>query len=972
MRIWLVILLLPFLSWSCQSDPVAPDFIPFVNEDGTDSDSLLQLMTLEEKLGQLLFWEVDTLADSTFISLQYSLQKGQFGGLLFNHIPYDSFLVVQDSLRPMADIDLWLGTKEQLLLNNQFSDASYVPSKASVKQIQNDSMRMVLEQIFAEQLSTVGFNWAPLLLETSSTGQQAEKRKLQQLNRQKILSPLCHLPGMILRIDSDSVQMDAGTLEVLSDLHQSGLPGIFLDTVFFSQLEIPPTFVQSFFREQLNYNGLIFGDFGRQEGLADLIAAGVDVFWVKGKSPEIALEALAELMDAGLLTIEEVDVKVKRVLKAKGWQAKELALANTTPTPNEASMVGGVVLASAADAEEDTSQHLPISLADYFQHPFWEYWREEVYLDALCVASNHKDLIPFTYTYKRNFNIIHTGDKTLKTFDKRFGHYGGYTLRQLRPTKGDTLPALTSFGKNRTYIVTTDQDSFDPRRDSAFVASLQDLSKSNKLALIYFGDPSRLASFDTSLTIIQVPDLNPTTQRLTAELLFGAVPSFGKLPFAINEHFPAGTGIELPVVRLQYNSPSSVGVSPEKLVGIDAIANTAIKDNIIPGCQVLVAKAGKVIYHKSFGYHTFSKRRRVNNNHLYDIASVTKVAGTTLAAMRLYDQGKFKLNSTLNELGLVDAGSTLKKVQVRKLLTHESGLQPFMPVIPYLLHRDEGNAACDSFFCKQPSSAYDIHVADSFYFQSRYIDSIWAAVAALPLKRSGRYRYSDANFMLVQKLVETLSKKPLDEYLDMEFYHALGLQRITYQPLEAFDRNQIIPTERDERWRQRLVHGFVHDETAALFGGVAGHAGLFSTANDLAVLGQLLLNEGSYGGRQYLNPETVKLFTRAQYGTHRGLGFDTADRRSRSAFSRVIPSETFGHTGFTGTCFWVDPENDLVYVFLSNRLHPSAKNRRFLRKRIRERIQRVIYDALETEENSWPELALLQRSSTNVNASADD
>ncbi len=963
MRNWLVTLLLPIVCWSCQPDQVAPDFIPFVNESSAESDSLLQLMTIEEKLGQLLFWEIDTLTDSTFILVQDHLTQGQFGGLLFNHIPYDSFLLIQDSLRPLASIDPWIGTKEQLLLNNQFSDAAYVPTKASVEQMQDDSLNSILEQIFAEQLATVGFNWAPLWLQGTQTGQAAEKRRLDQLNNHRILSPLCHLPGHSLVVDADSVKMDASILSSLAELHQEGLPAIFLDTVFFSQLRIPPTFVQSFFRKQLNYNGLIFGDFGRQEGMADLIAAGVDVFWVKDGAPGLALAELKQSIEVGLLSLEEVDRKVKRVLQAKQWQHQLVAKreAEEEVQPNEASMMSGLALASTADEIEDTSQHLPIALADYFQHPFWEYWREEVYLDAVCVVNNYKDLIPFTYTYKRNFNLIHTGEERLKTFDKAFGRYGGYTLRQLRPVAGDTLPAIQSFGSNRTYVVTTNEASFDPVRDSAFVASLHALGASNKLALIYFGDPTLLSSFDTSMTIIQVPDLNPTTERLTAELLFGAVPSYGKLPVAVNDYYPAGTGIELPVVRLQYNSPSSVGVSPEKLVGIDAIANTAIKDKVIPGCQVLVAKAGKVIYHKSFGHHTFSKRRRVGNNHLYDIASISKVAGTTLAAMRLYDQGKFKLNSTLHELGLVGANSSLKKVQVRKLLTHESGLQPFMPVIPYLLHRDEGNAACDSFFCKQYSEAYDIHVADSFYFQSKYIDSVWAAVEELPLRRSGRFRYSDANFMLVQKLVEKLSDRPLDEYLEMEFYHALGLQKIRYQPLKEFDRDQIIPTEEDERWRQGLVHGFVHDETAALFGGVAGHAGLFSTANDLAVLGQLLLNEGSYGGREYLNSETVKLFTKAQYGTHRGLGFDTADPRSRSAFSRVIPKKTYGHTGFTGTCFWVDPENELVYVFLSNRLHPSAKNRRFLRKRIRERIQRVIYEALETEENAWPELALLQR-----------
>ena len=322
MRNWLVTLLLPIVCWSCQPDQVAPDFIPFVNESSAESDSLLQLMTIEEKLGQLLF------------------------------------LLIQDSLRPLASIDPWIGTKEQLLLNNQFSDAAYVPTKASVEQMQDDSLNSILEQIFAEQLATVGFNWAPLWLQGTQTGQAAEKRRLDQLNNHRILSPLCHLPGHSLVVDADSVKMDASILSSLAELHQEGLPAIFLDTVFFSQLRIPPTFVQSFFRKQLNYNGLIFGDFGRQEGMADLIAAGVDVFWVKDGAPGLALAELKQSIEVGLLSLEEVDRKVKRVLQAKQWQHQLVAKreAEEEVQPNEASMMSGLALASTADEIEDTSE----------------------------------------------------------------------------------------------------------------------------------------------------------------------------------------------------------------------------------------------------------------------------------------------------------------------------------------------------------------------------------------------------------------------------------------------------------------------------------------------------------------------------------------------------------------------------------------------------------------------------------------
>jgi len=961
MRLWLPTLLLFLLILSCRQEEVQPDFIPFVNVDASPLDSVLREMDLQQKLGQLVFWEIDTLSTHTRDSVRQRIALGNYSGVLFNHIAYDSFLIIQDSLQATIDAGLWLGSKEQRLLNNQFSDAIQLPSSASIAQMAGDSVEQQLEHIFVNQLSTLGFNWAPLSLAHTSSDKATKLRKLKQLQDARVLSPLCDLPGHALFMEGDSVQMEAKALATFSELHRAGLPAIYLDTLFFPQLGIPPAFVEPLFRQKLRYNGLIFGQYGPRSGLMDLITAGTDVFWLSGRDPQEVILALTQAVKEGILSEVEINEKVKRVWKAKQWQKEEekenpLAL---NPLANEATMVKAVVFEPEGKVEVDSADREAAPEIPYFQHPFWEQWREAVYLDAISVLHNPKKLIPFSYVYKRNFNVIHAGSNKFKTFNQTFGQYAGYTVRSIAQNGQDTLAALASLGRNRTYVVTLSEGHYEPQRDTAFLRSLKVLGLKNKLALIYYGKPEGLAAFDTSFTLIQVPDLNPTTEKLTAELLFGAVTVNGRLPQTVSPFLPAGAGIDLPKVRVQYNNPISVGIAPEKLVGIDAIANTAIEQGIIPGCQVLVAKSGKVIYKKSFGHHTFAKKRRVRNDHLYDIASLTKIVGTTLATMQLYDQGKFKLNNTLSDLEIVDKSSSLSKVQVRKILTHESGLQPFMPVIPFLLHRDEGNAACDSFFCKTPSEEYTIQVADSFYFKGSYIDSIWTAVDELPLKRAGRYRYSDVNFMLMQRLVEKLSGQKLDEYLKTTLYQPLGLQHITYQPLQQFKREQIVPTEWDKRWRQGLVHGFVHDETAALFGGVGGHAGLFSNSDNLAIVAQLLLNQGSYGGRQFIKAETVKQFTKAQYGTHRGLGFDTADPRSRSAFSRVVPTETFGHTGFTGTCLWADPENDIVYVFLSNRLHPSAKNRRFLRRKIRERIQEVVYDALGSEDNFWPNLALL-------------
>jgi CubicO group peptidase (beta-lactamase class C family) len=291
-------------------------------------------------------------------------------------------------------------------------------------------------------------------------------------------------------------------------------------------------------------------------------------------------------------------------------------------------------------------------------------------------------------------------------------------------------------------------------------------------------------------------------------------------------------------------------------------------------------------------------------------------------------------------------------------MTHRSGIQPHMPVIPYLKYRGAGNTACDSFFCKEASETYNIQVAENFYFQQGLQDRIWKDMNEVSMRRFDRYRYSDANMILVQRILERLQKDSLDNLAQRYFYEPLGLSHITYNPLEKFPEEHIVPTENDRRWRRQQLRGYVHDETAALLGGVAGHAGLFANAEDLAILFQMLLNGGEYARQRYLQAETIDLFTDDSHGNHRGLGFDKRYRSNRTGRAYDMTPNAYGHTGFTGTCAWVDPDHDLVFVFLSNRVFPSVRNRKLFSQNIRTRLHQVVYDALDSYEGGWPELEI--------------
>lgn len=275
-------------------------------------------------------------------------------------------------------------------------------------------------------------------------------------------------------------------------------------------------------------------------------------------------------------------------------------------------------------------------------------------------------------------------------------------------------------------------------------------------------------------------------------------------------------------------------------------------------------------------------------------------------------------------------------------------LQANMPIARYYNNKDSIVDDCNQFFCKNENDEYSIKIVDEMFFNRKWVDSIWFTIDHLKVKRRGRYKYSDVNFNLIQRVLEKKTNQPLDEFLENNFYKSLNLRRTAYRPLEKFKSKHIVPTEKDNRWRGKLLRGYVHDESASLLGGVAGNAGLFSNTNDLGIMFQMMLNGGVYGEQRYLDQKTIKQFTSANYGNHRGLGFAVKGRRGANSISSSATKRTYGHTGFSGTCVWVDPENELIFIFLSNRIHPRKANTKLYRNQVRRRIHDVIYKSLDT------------------------
>jgi CubicO group peptidase (beta-lactamase class C family) len=408
-----------------------------------------------------------------------------------------------------------------------------------------------------------------------------------------------------------------------------------------------------------------------------------------------------------------------------------------------------------------------------------------------------------------------------------------------------------------------------------------------------------------------------------------------------------GTGAA--VYHLSCAAPRAAGLEPERLAKIDAIVAEAIREGATPGAVVLVLKDGEIVFDRAYGHHTYERDLPTRSTDIFDLASITKISATTLAVMRLVDLGKLNLDATVGThlRELKKSHPDKAKIRIRDLLTHQAGFVPEIPFYAMVKETDHRPRA---------SKSYPVRVSESYYLKKNfYKEVMWPKLLATPLKTPGQYVYSDLGMYMLKEIVERIVGKKLDAYVEEKFYRPLGACTMGFCPWERHDHERLVPTGIDGYFRKQLLHGFVQDSGAALSGGVAGHAGLFATAYDLALVGQMLLNGGSYAGREYFRPETVRQFTARQSSTsRRGLGFDRWDPDAEEGYPAKLASpETFGHTGFTGTCLWIDPEHRLVYIFLSNRTYPRS-NEKLKSLNVRARVMDAIYEAMGVGEGERP------------------
>ncbi|MFN3316185.1 MAG: serine hydrolase domain-containing protein, partial [Raineya sp.] len=496
----------------------------------------------------------------------------------------------------------------------------------------------------------------------------------------------------------------------------------------------------------------------------------------------------------------------------------------------------------------------------------------------------------------------------------------------------NSLKVLEQIDSSKTLIISV----FDMSRlatknfgiDSTTTELVKKAQKRHKNVLLcLFGNPYSLKFFPDARNAFILYEENEFTLRYAPQMIFGAFDVSGKIPVSVAS-IREGDGQMMPsVARLQYGfSPESVGLSSDTLRKMDTLIKSAIIGRVFPGCQVLVARKGRVVWHKSYGYHDYKSPTRVTNKSIYDLASISKVAGTTQALMFLFDMGKIDLSLKASDYLPELVKSNKKNLVLHDIILHQAGLQPYYPFYKRTLGKLREPSP--KYYRYTRTDSFSLQVTPNLYARNDMEEIMWQwIIKSELLKKKGKrypYEYSDFSFFILKKIIEKQLNEPMDKFLRNNFYLPLGAKTLCYKPLEYFPVERIVPTEDDRNFRREMLQGTVHDPMAAMTGGVGGHAGLFSTAGDLAKLLQMNLQGGYYGGIKYLVPETIQLFTsQTDSLNRRGLGWDKPPKDAIFGYiSQYATQKSFGHSGYTGTVAWIDPEHELIIIFLSNRVHP--------------------------------------------------
>lgn len=691
--------------------------------------------------------------------------------------------------------------------------------------------------------------------------------------------------------------------------------------------------VTDLLQNKLGFTGLCFTDALAMKGVTSskednlsvkALLAGNDVL-LASPTPINDFAAVKEAISEGILNMADIEAKCLKILQYK--------------------YIAGL------------NNYRPIEkngLSKRLNSPHAAWLAAKLNAEAITLLKNEDDQIPLKQLGKKKIAALSIGDKAGNKFQAMLNQYDSVACFSI--TRSSSAAHVQQVYKQLAQYDVVVCGIHTVRIPESL--ALKQLAANKELILSFFTIPYGCKGYKGAIqkakSVIMAYENTPLAQKYAAQLVFGGIAAKGKLPVTIPGLYYSESGIFTEKTRLGYHEPEEAGVDANRLDLISTIAEEGLKQGAYPGCQVLVAKDGIIVYNKAFGHFDREHLQPVDETSVYDLASVSKATGTLLAVMKAYDQKMFTLDSKIADFIPELQQSNKKDLSVNELLYHQSGVVPtinfYKDAVDKTKSKEGGMAFLPSCVSRVSKPGFTTEAARHFYINDSFKDSIMRDIKDSKLGVRGKYNYSCVNFIMLKMMVENQMKQPMDELLRTNFFDPLGARTTTYNPLKRMDTLQIVPTENDRTVRRQLLRGYVHDEAAAFQGGVSGNAGLFSNANDLAKVLQLYLGEGMYGGERYLSAETSRLFTQSKSQTsRRGLGFDkpVPGNAKASPCGVLAPASVFGHTGFTGTCFWVDPDNQLIYIFLSNRVNPMRTNNKLGALDIRSRIQDAIYKSID-------------------------
>jgi beta-N-acetylhexosaminidase len=938
-------------------------------------DSVYQSMDEDERIGQLMMIRAHSnLGEDHIQKVKRLIREYKIGGLCFFQGTPEKQVALINQYQEIASVPLLISMDAEWGLGMRLkkSTISY-PYQLMLGAVQDNRLLYDMGEEIARQLKRVGVqvNFAPVadvnnnpdnpVINYRSFGEDRYNVAIKSymymkgMEDNKVMACAKHFPGHgdtdadshydLPTIPHDYNRLDSVELfpfRILAEQEIGSMMVAHLNVPALDARENRPTTlsyntVSRLLIEGMEYEGLIFTDGLGMKGVtkhfkpgeveAEALLAGNDILLLP-ESVEAAFTSIKQYIAEGKLDWSTIEVSVKKVLLAK----YQLGLSSFQQLK-----------------EENVREELNTGEAEAL--------KRTLIANALTLVRNEADLIPFTTPGDMKLASLSIGSTKSTPFQERLLHYNSmpvfHSSKDINTTKSNHL--IAKLKKYDAVIVSLHDMSQQGSKNFGVSAStpafLRQLSRETQVILTIFGNPYSLRYFDDIGTILVAYEDGREVQDITAQALFGAIAFKGRLPVTASAKSTFGTGVMTQkLARFGYAPPKSVGVDSTILSNLEEIAENAIKAKATPGCVVLVAKEGQILYEKPFGYHTYKKQRKVAVDDLYDLASLTKVTAATISIMKLYEEGKISLDTPIVRY-LPELKSTNKaKLVLRDIMAHRAGLKDWIPFYKETVEKSRRRVKQKQEFYRTSSEgAFSVGVASSLFLRDDFIDTIYQKIYDSKLRPNRNYEYSDLGFYLIARIVHKVSGKALDQYVKETFYDPMGLQNISYTPREHYPAERIPPSERDNYFRLQTVQGYVHDMGAAMLGGVSGHAGLFGSASDVATIMQMLLNGGQYGGKRYLEAATIDTFTRRHHlDSRRAIGFDMRQLHPDKWINlpAITSEQTFGHTGFTGTCAWVDPEHELIYVFLSNRTYPSMNNYKLNRMETRRRIMSTIYDAV--------------------------